>query len=278
MTKITAQEVNNLRKITGAGMMDCKNALVEAEGDVEKSIEILRKKGQKVATKRADRDATEGIVIAKTTENNDFGAVLMLNCETDFVAKNNDFVNFANLIIDLAIAKKPQTVEELLALEVNGLTLDQQITDMIGKTGEKMSVHHYEVLSTPNVFAYNHQGNRLACILGMSETKLDSIAQVGHEIAMQVAAMAPIAVDEAGVSKEIIEKELDIAKDLLRQEGKAEDMIEKIALGKLNRYFKDNTLINQVFVRDGKKTVEQYLKECDADLKVIDFKRLMLGE
>lgn len=278
MTKITAQEVNNLRKITGAGMMDCKNALVEAEGDVEKGIEILRKKGQKVATKRADRDATEGIVIAKASDNKDFGAVLMLNCETDFVAKNSDFINFATLLIDLAIAKQPKTVEELKALEVNGLTVEQQITDLIGKTGEKMNIHHYEVLSAPNVFAYNHQGNRLACILGMSDTKIDNIAQVGHEIAMQVAAMAPIAVDEAGVSKETIAKELDIAKDLLRQEGKPEEMIEKIAVGKLNRYFKDNTLINQVFVRDGKKTVEQYLKECDAELKIIDFKRLMLGE
>lgn len=277
MTKITAQEVNNLRKITGAGMMDCKKALVEAEGNVENAIEILRKKGQKVANKRADKEATEGIVLAKTAEANKFGVVFKLSCETDFVAKNQDFVDFANGLMEVAIANKPATAGEFKALTIDGHTIEEKITEMIGKTGEKMDLVQYEVLEAAHVAAYNHNGNKLACILGMNKEIAD-VEKIGHEIAMQVAAMAPVAVDEKGISQEVIDKELEIAKDLLRQEGKSEEMIEKIAPGKLNRFFKENTLLNQVFVRDGKKTVAQYLKECDADLTVTAFHRVMLGE
>jgi len=277
MTKITAQEVNNLRKITGAGMMDCKKALVEAEGNVENAIEILRKKGQKVANKRADKEASEGIVIAKTAEGSKFGVVFKLSCETDFVAKNQDFVDFANALMDSAIANKPATAAEFTALKLDGLTIEDKITEMIGKTGEKMAIEQYEILEAEHVAAYNHNGNKLACILGMNKEVAD-VEKIGHEIAMQVAAMAPVAVDENGISQEVIDKELEIAKDLVRQEGKPEDMVDKIAQGKLNRFFKENTLLNQVFVRDGKKTVAQYLKECDADLTVTAFYRVMLGE
>ncbi|HPE85694.1 MAG: translation elongation factor Ts [Bacteroidales bacterium] len=279
MTKITAQEVNNLRKITGAGMMDCKNALVEAEGNVETAIEILRKKGQKVANKRADKEASEGIVIAKTTENKDFGVVFMLNCETDFVAKNQEFVDLANAIMEVAISGSVKSMEALhTAVMADGLTVEQKLTEMIGKSGEKMHVSAYETLSAPLVSAYTHQGSRLACILAMNKAEVENIDQIGHEIAMQVAAMAPVAVDQNGIPQHIIDKELEIAKELIRQEGKPEDMVEKIAQGKLNRFFKENTLLNQVFVRDGKKTVGQYLSECDKDLTVSAFYRLMLGE
>ena len=277
MTKITAQEVNNLRKITGAGMMDCKKALVEAEGNVENAIEILRKKGQKVANKRADKEASEGTVIAKTSDDGKFGVVFKLSCETDFVAKNQEFVDFANVLMDAAMANKPATKEEFTALTIDGHTIEEKITEMIGKTGEKMAIEQYEVLEAAHVAAYNHNGNKLACLLGMNK-EIDDVAKIGHEIAMQVAAMAPVAVDEKGIAQEVIDKELEIAKDLLRQEGKSEEMIEKIAPGKLNRFFKENTLLNQVFVRDGKKTVAQYLKECDADLTVTAFHRVMLGE
>jgi elongation factor Ts len=277
MTKITAQEVNNLRKITGAGMMDCKKALVEAEGNVENAIEILRKKGQKVANKRADKEATEGTVIAKTTEGNKFGVVFKLSCETDFVAMNQDFVDFANGLMDIALENKPADIAAFKALSIDGLTIEEKITEMTGKTGEKMDIEQYETLEAAHVASYNHNGNKLACLLGMNK-EVDGVEKIGHEIAMQVAAMAPVAVDESGISQEVIAKELEIAKDLLRQEGKPEEMIEKIAQGKLNRFFKENTLLNQVFVRDGKKTVAQYLKETDADLTVTAFHRVMLGE
>ncbi|PID93649.1 MAG: elongation factor Ts [Bacteroidetes bacterium] len=277
MTKITAQEVNNLRKITGAGMMDCKKALVEAEGNVETAIEILRKKGQKVANKRADKEASEGIVIAKTAEGNQFGVVFKLSCETDFVAKNQDFVDFANRLMDLAMTHKPADIEAFNALSMEDHTVAEHITEMIGKTGEKMALEQYEMLEAAHVASYNHNGNKLACLLGMNK-EVDDVAKIGHEIAMQVAAMAPVAVDESGIPQEVIDKELEIAKDLIRQEGKPENMVEKIAQGKLGRFFKENTLLNQVFVRDGKKTVAQYLKECDPDLTVTAFHRVMLGE
>jgi elongation factor Ts len=275
MANITAAEVNKLRQMTGAGMMDCKNALVETNGDYEKAIDLLRKKGQKVANKRADKEANEGIVLAKTTGDNKFAAVLMLNCETDFVAKNDEFVGFANNVIEQALAHRPKSLDELNALSINGRTIAEGVTDLVGKTGEKMELASYEFIEAPSVFAYNHMGNKLATILGMS--KEAGAEEAGHQLAMQIAAMNPVSVDKDDVPQSVIDKEIEIGKEQAREEGKPEEMLEKIAMGKLNKFFKENTLMNQDFVRDSKKTVGQYLKEVDPELKVTGFRRLMLG-
>jgi len=277
MANITAADVNKLRQMTGAGMMDCKNALVENDGDFDLAIEFLRKKGQKLANKRADRDANEGIVIAKTNAANTYGALLMLNCETDFVGKNEEFIKFANSIMDLAIQKSPKTLEDLKALNLNGQTVMESVTEMVGKTGEKMDIPHFEVIEAPIVFAYNHHGNRLGTILGLSKSDVTDIKIIGHEVAMQVAAMAPVAVDKDGVDQDTIQKEIEIGKDLARQEGKPEEMLEKIAMGKLNKFFKDNTLLNQEFIKDNKSSVRDMLTKADKDLTVTGFRRLMLG-
>ncbi|MCD4683430.1 MAG: translation elongation factor Ts [Bacteroidales bacterium] len=273
MANITAGEVNKLRKMTGAGMMDCKKALVEAEGDFEKAIDILRKKGQKVASKRADKEANEGIVMAKVTEDKKFAAVLKLSCETDFVAKNEEFVGFVNSIMDKILAGKPTSTDELKGIKLNDHTIEESITEMIGKTGEKMELAGYEFIEAESVYAYNHMGNKLATILGLNKNANDT----GHQLAMQVAAMNPVAVDKDDVSQDVIDKEIEIGKDQARQAGKPENILEKIAMGKLNKFFKENTLMNQDFVRDTKVTVSQYIKGVDPELKVIGFKRLMLG-
>jgi elongation factor Ts len=277
MANITAADVNKLRQMTGAGMMDCKNALKDNDGDFDKAIESLRKKGQKLANKRADRDANEGIVIAKTNATNTYGAVLMLNCETDFVGKNEDFVNFANTIIDLAIKKCPKSLDEFKGLDLNGHSVMESVTEMVGKTGEKMDISHFEVIEAPIVFAYNHFGNRLATLLGLNKQDVADINAIGHEVAMQVAAMAPVAVDKDDVDQETIQKEIEIGKDVARQEGKPEAMLEKIALGKLNKFYKENTLLNQETIKDNKTTVREMLIKADKDLTVTGFRRLMLG-
>ena len=277
MANITAAEVNKLRQMTGAGMMDCKKALQENDGDLEKAIDYLRKKGQKLSAKRADKDANEGIVIAKTNDAKDYGVVFMLNCETDFVAKNQEFVDFTNLLLDEAIAKRPANIEEFKALQLKGQSVEDNITEMVGKTGEKMELAHFEVIQADSVFAYNHPGNRLATLLGLNMAGVEGIEQAGHEVAMQIAAMAPLAVDKDDVSKEVIEREIEIGKDQARQEGKPEEMLERISLGKLNKFYKDNTLLNQEFVRDNKMSVREVLQKLDKDLTVTGFKRLMLG-
>lgn len=277
MTKITATEVNNLRKLTGAGMMDCKKALQESSGDMEKAIDILRKKGQKIASKRADREATEGVVIAKTNAEKTFAAVVMVNCETDFVAKNSGFVEFVNQVADKAIEKAPISLEELKGLDLNGRTVEENLTDQVGKIGEKIKLSKYEFIEAPMTFAYNHMGNKLATILGLNGVVIKNIEETGKELAMQVAAMNPVAIDKENVDQKIIEKEIEIGKEQARQQGKPEEMLEKISMGKLNKFFKDNTLLNQEFVRDTKKTVRQYLAEQDKDLMVTGFKRLMLS-
>jgi elongation factor Ts len=260
--------------MTGAGMMDCKKALIESEGDIDKAIDILRKKGQKVASKRADKEANEGIVLAKTTNDKKFGAVLKISCETDFVAKNDEFVAFANNVMDLILLKKPANLEALSTLELNGASLEAGLTELVGKTGEKMELAGYECIVAENVAAYNHMGNKLATILGLNKAGTED---AGHQLAMQVAAMNPVAVDKEDVPQEVIDKEIEIGKDQARLEGKAEEMLEKIAMGKLNKFFKENTLNNQDFIRDTKISVGQFLKNTDADLKVTGFKRLMLG-
>lgn len=277
MANITAADVNKLRQMTGAGMMDCKNTLAENDGDFEKAIDFLRKKGQKLANKRADKDANEGIVLARTNEANDFGVIFMLNCETDFVAKNQEFVNFTNALMAKAIEQKPANVEQFNALDLNGRTIEENITEMVGKTGEKMQLAHFEVISAASVFAYNHPGNRLATLLGLNKANVDGIQQAGHEVAMQIAAMAPVAVDKDDVPSDIIEREIEIGKEQARQEGKPEEMVEKIAIGKLNKFYKENTLLNQEFVRDNKLSVREYLTKIDNGLTVTSFKRFMLG-
>lgn len=277
MANITAAEVNKLRQQTGAGMMDCKKALVEADGDFENAIDILRKKGQKLALKRAEKNANEGIVLARTTDDKTFGIVFMLNCETDFVAKNQEFIDFAQNVVALALESKPRSADALSALHINGRTVAEGITDLIGKTGEKMELSHYEFIETDKVYAYNHQGNRLATLLGFSGSNFAGLDQIGHEITMQIAAMNPIAIDKGDVSKEMIDREIEVGKEQAREEGKPEEMLEKIALGKLNKFYKENTLLNQEFIRDSSLTVGEYLAKADKGLKVIAFKRLMLG-
>ncbi len=275
MANISAAEVNKLRQMTGAGMMDCKKALEEANGDYDLATDILRKKGQKVASKRADKEAKEGHVVAKTSGDNKFAAVIMLNCETDFVAKNIEFAGFAKEVIELAVAHKPKTLEALKGLEWKGRKVSDGVTDLIGKTGEKMDLAKYEFIEAGKVFAYNHQGNRLATIVGVN--KENGSDEAGHQLAMQIAAMNPVAVDSSDVPQDVIKKEIEIGIDQARQEGKPENMLEKIAMGKLNKFYKENTLLNQDFVRDSKLTVGQYLKQVDPDLKVTGFRRLMLG-
>lgn len=273
---ITAAQVNELRKRTGAGMMDCKNALKENEGDMEKAIDYLRKKGQKMAAKRADRVASEGVVIAKTSSDNQYGAVVMVNCETDFVAKNNDFIQYVNNIADLAVAQKVKDIETLKELELNGRKVSDTIMDQTGVIGEKIELGAVKVLESPVVAAYIHAGNRLATLVGLSKS-IDNAEQIGREIAMHIAAMDPVAIDESDVDKDIIQREIEIGMDQARNEGKPEAMLEKIAKGKLGKFYRENTLLNQGFARDPKKPVGTYLKEADKDLTVTGFRRLMLG-
>ncbi|MHC1706245.1 MAG: translation elongation factor Ts [Bacteroidales bacterium] len=276
MANITAADVNKLRQITGSGMMDCKNALVEAEGDFEVAIDILRKKGQKVANKRSDREASQGIVIAGTADDKSFGALILLSCETDFVAKNSEFSDIAKSILNLAITRKPKTLDELKELPLNGITVAETVTNMMGKTGEKMELVVYEYIDTPRVFAYNHLGNKLASILGLNKGG-DAFDQLGHELNMQVAAMGAIALDKEDVDPKVVEREIEIGKEQARQEGKPEDMLEKIAMGKLNKFYKESTLLNQDFVRDNKVIVRDYIAKHDKDLQVVTFKRHMIG-
>jgi len=275
MANITAAEVNKLRQQTGAGMMDCKNALVESNGDIEVAIDILRKKGQKVANKRADRETSEGRVIAKISAEGNFVAVVMLNCETDFVAKNEEFGALANAIIDLAIANKPKTLEELKGLTLNGRSVAENIMDLVGKTGEKMELGDYQFIAAPSVFMYNHMTGKLASIIGYN--KPNAPEQACREVVMQIAAMNPVALDKDDVDPQTIAREIEVGKEQARQEGKPEEMLEKIAQGKLNKFFKENTLLNQDFVRDSKKTIRQHLEETDKDLKITDFKRVSIS-
>lgn len=275
---ITAADVNKLRQMTGAGMMDCKNALVEAEGDFDKAIDILRKKGQKVAAKRADRASNQGRVIAKTNADHTFGAILVVGCETDFVAKNEDFGKFVETIMDAAMANQIKTREELLAFSIDGTKVEDMLMEMTGKTGEKMELPAYKVIEGPCVAAYNHMtGNPLATIVGFNVAG-ERVAEIGHEIAMQIAAMNPLAVRPDEIDPAVVEHELTIAREITRQEGKPENMIEKIAQGKLNKFFKENTLLSQEFIRNNKVTVEDYLKQENKDLTCTGFVRLQLGE
>ncbi len=277
MGNISADEVNKLRKQTGVGMMDCKKALVECNGDFEKAIDYLRKKGQKVASNRADKEANEGIIIAKTSPDNKKGVIIVLNCETDFVAKNDEFVSFAKNVLDIALNNNPKTIEELKNLNINNRSVSESLTDLMGKIGEKLELSKYECIEAQKVYIYNHQGNRLATVVGFNKDNARNIDEIGKEIAMQIAAMSPIAVDKDNVDPKVIEREIEIGKEQAVQEGKPAEMAEKIAIGKLNKFFKESTLLNQMFVRDNNKTIRQYLAENDSELTVTSFKRFMLG-
>lgn len=277
MANITAADVNKLRQMTGSGMMDCKKALVESNGNFEVAIDYLRKKGQKVASSRAERAANEGVVLAKTSADGKKAIVVMVSCETDFVAKNQDFIKFTNDVAEYAILNTPKTIEELRAANLNGRTVAENLTDLTGKIGEKMEVSRYEFIETARTYAYIHPGSRLATIVGFNMDDVKNLDNVGKEIAMQIAAMNPVVLDKGDVDPKIVEREIEIGKEQAKQEGKPEEMLEKIALGKLNKFYKENTLLNQDFVRDTKKTVGQYLAETDKKLKIVAFKRLMLG-
>ncbi len=273
---ITAADINKLRQMTGAGMMDCKKALTEAEGDFEKAIDELRKKGQKVAANRSDRDAKEGLVVAKTTSDNKRGVVLVVNCETDFVAKNDEFGKFVTNILDIAIAKNPKSVDELKGLPYdNNISIADKLIEQTGVIGEKIELSKYEIVEAPSVIAYNHPGNRLANIVGFTSDKVSP--EVAKDVAMQVAAMAPVAVDKADVDAETIQREIEVGKEQARAEGKAEEMLEKIAQGKLVKFYKESTLLNQEFIKDNKKTIAQYLNDSEKGLSVTAFKRIALA-
>ena len=274
---ITAADVNKLRLQTGAGMMDCKKALSEAKGDFEKAIDFLRKKGQKVAANRVDRDAKEGIIIAKTTADGKRGAMIALNCETDFVAKNSDFIQYAENLLNVAIEKNPKSIDAFKALPFNGITVNDSLFDQIGKIGEKIDLSRFEVIEAAKVIVYNHPGNKLAAMVGFSSANAASLNEVGKDVAMQIAAMNPVAIDKDDVDPSMLEREIEIGKDQARQEGKPENMIEKIALGKLNKFYKECTLNNQSFIKDEKKTISQLLEETEKGLKVTAFKRIQLG-
>lgn len=274
--KITAADVNKLRKQTGAGMMDCKKALEETKGDFEEAVDFLRKQGQKVAAKRSDRDASEGAVLAGTTTDGKRGAIIMLNCETDFVAQNDDFVKFAQNILNSAIENKPESLDALKALPYmdSGISIEEKITEQTGVIGEKLELSSYDTVVADKVVAYIHPGNRLASMVGLNKDGYDDL---GRDIAMQVAAMAPVALDKDDVPKDVVDREIQVGKDQAIQEGKPAEMAEKIAMGRLNKFFQENTLLNQAFIKDNKKSIKQYLGDAEKGLSVTSFKRFSLS-
>ncbi len=274
---ITASDVNKLRQQTGAGMMDCKNALVEANGDFETAIDILRKKGQKIAAKRGDNEAKEGVILAQASTDGKSGVILALNCETDFVAKNEGYVNLVQSFLNVALESLPETADALKALKYDDkLTVEEKITEQIGVIGEKLDLSSYAVIKAEKVVAYNHPGNQLATLVGLNKSA-EGIEEAGRQVAMQVAAMSPIAINKDGVDAKTIEREIEVGKELAIQEGKPADMAEKIAMGRLNKFFQENTLLSQAFVRDNKLTVEQFLDSTEKGLTVTDFKRFSLN-
>ena len=274
MSNITAVDVNKLRKSTGAGIMDCKKALVEANGDLDSAIEILRKKGQKVAAKRADRESSEGVAITVANQENTTAIGVVLACETDFVGKNADFIELAHKIANTALSCKSK--EELLKANLGEMTVEEKLIEQTGVIGEKIQINDFARIDAEYVGTYIHAGNKISSLVGFSE-KADNIDVAGKDIAMQIAAMNPIALDEKNVDAEVIEKEIEIAKDQLRAEGKPEEMLDKIAQGKLKRFFKDNTLVHQAFIKDGKVSVSQYLSNYSSSLSITSFSRVSIG-
>jgi elongation factor Ts len=274
---ISAKDVKKLRDMTGSGMMDCKKALAEADGDFDKAIEILRKRGEKVAAKRGDREANEGVVIAQINDAKGYGVIVRLSSETDFVAKNDDFVAFAQKIADIALEQRPADMDALNATAMEGnLSIGDKVTEMVGKINEKISVTAYEQLEAPLVAPNIHSGYRAGVLVALNKDA-EGAYDAGRDVAMQVAAMKPIAINKEGIDQATVDQELDIAMDMARQEGKPEAMLERIGQGRLNKFFKENTLENQAFVKSDKQTVAQYLDSVDKGLKVTDFKHVALG-
>lgn len=277
MSTISASEVNKLRQMTGAGMMDCKKALSETNGDFDAAVDFLRKKGQKISLNRADRAAKEGAVIALTTADRKVGVVIELNCETDFVAKNEDFVSFANSIANHALTLQANDIPSLVASTMNGLTIEQHLLDMMGKTGEKMEVSKYELVKGENIIPYIHAGNRMGVLVELNNAPSDANTAAGKDTAMQIAAMNPIALNESEVPQDVIAREIEVGKEQAIAEGKPAEMAEKIAQGRLNKFFKEYTLVNQEFVKDNSKTIAKMLADTEAGLVVKSFKRIALG-
>lgn len=276
-TTITAADINKLRQATGAGMMDCRKALTEANGDFEAAIDWLRKQGQKVAAKRSDREAKEGVIIAKTSADHKTGFIVCVSCETDFVSKNADFVAFAQSIADAAVSNNVKSIDELNTVSVNGAKVADLVNDKLAAIGEKIGISRFERIEAPYVASYIHGANRLGVLVGLNK----EAAEAGKDVAMQIAALNPVAVDPASVPAETIERERNIVIDTMKADpkmaGKTDEMLGKIAEGKLNAFFKEQTLLAQAFVKDSSKSVAEYLKSVDADLKVSEFKRVALG-
>lgn len=275
--EISASVVKQLREITGAGMMDCKAALIESNGDFDGAIEYLRKKGQKLSIKRADRDAKEGVVYAIVSGDKSKGVVIKLSCETDFVAKNEDFIALAKNFAEIALANFPTDLDSLLALPFESITVGDKVTEQVGVIGEKIEISSYEFLESAMVTQYIHAGYKAGVLVGLNQSS-DAAEAAGKDVAMQIAAMKPLAVDKDGVDPSLVEKEIEIGKEVARSEGKPEEMLEKIAQGKLNKFYQDNTLLNQAYVKgDGKQSVKDYLASVDKELTVTGFKHVALG-
>lgn len=274
---ITAQDINKLRQQTGAGMMDCKKALTEGGGDFEKAIDLLRKKGQKISDARADRATTEGAVFSKTNSEGNFGVMIALSCETDFVAKNENFQQLGESILEAAFTHQPATVEALLDLQINGLPIQEGITELISKIGEKVTLSAYTTLSNETVVPYIHMGSKLGVLVGLQGAQGPQVLEAGRDVAMQIAAMNPLAVDQKGIEDTTIAKEREIGKEQARNEGKPEAMLEKIAEGRLNKFFKENTLVYQPFIKDNGVTIAQYLTNVAPGLTVTAFERMSVA-
>lgn len=274
MSQITTADITKLRKLTGAGLMDCKNALTEANGDINKAIEIIRKRGQAIAMKRSDRETTEGRVEVRVSNDNKFVLLVALSCETDFVAKNEGFIKLAGTIADVALKHRPKSIDELKQITVDGISINDMIMEKIAAIGEKIDLACYETIEAEYVYAYVHFGNKMGSIVGFNKKVNDE--NIAKEIVMQITAQNPIAIDKDDVPQEIIQREIEIGKEQARQEGKPEDMLEKIAMGKLNKFYKESTLLNQEYIGDNKLTVRQFLENADKDLKVVAFKRFSL--
>ena len=276
MANITAQDINKLRQATGAGMMDCRKALTETNGDFEAAIDWLRKQGQKVAAKRGDREAKEGVVIAQTNSDNSKGYIVTVSCETDFVSKNADFVAFVQKIADAAVAADVNTIDELKAVAVDDTTVADLVNDKLATIGEKIDIVTYEKVAAPYVASYIHGAYRIGVLVGLDK----EAAEAGKDVAMQIAALNPLAVDANSIAADVVEREKNVIIDTMKADpkmaGKPDEMISKIAEGKLGAFFKENTLLAQQFVKDGSLTVENYLKNA-GDVKVTEFKRVALG-
>lgn len=274
MSEVKTTDIAKLRKLTGAGMMDCKKALEESNGDIEKAIELIRERGKAIANKRADREAGEGAALAATNANATVGAMVVLNCETDFVAKNQDFIGLTNKILGAAIANEPADLEALKNLPLDGRKVIDWVTDQSGVTGEKFELSYYEMIKAEKVVCYIHPGNKIATMVGFNKATVTE--QMGKDVAMQIAAMNPVSIDVDDVPEKVRKQEFEIGREQARLEGKPESMLDKIAEGKLQKFFKESTLMNQEFIKDSKMTVKQYLQQVDKDIKITGFKRVSL--